>query len=200
MRRLRQIVWLLTASLLAQTAVAGDPPGNHNSHPGKLKAQLAALDARIQSLEEGVPTSDVNGRTYCSTLELTVMRGKLLDASEELQTNIVRRTATFSGGAFSGAYLSNVLNNQTDVGSIDHPAPTIIDPLLATYVQTGSKLSITFDQGKTATWYVSNDGSVVHGMKIEHLSFGGGAVTVGLVRNWTLIETDPNDICDMEGQ
>ena len=198
MRQLQRIVWLLTASLVTQVALAGEPLTNTESPLGILQAQLDALEARTQVLEDDARTSDVEGRTYCSMLELSVMRGRSFNATEEFQTNIVRRTATFSGGAFSGAYLSNVLNNQTDDGIVEHPVGTIIDPLLATYVQTGSKLDVTFAQGPTATWYVSKDGSLIHGTKISHSIRAGGAVTVGFVRSWTLIETDPLDTCDAE--
>jgi len=188
----------VAASLLTQVAVAGGPLENPKNPLGNLQAQLDLLTARTEALEDGVPSSYVNGRTYCSMLELSIMRGRSFNATEELQTNIVRRTASFSGEAFTGAYLSNVLNNQTDDGVVENPPGTIIDPLLATYVQTGSKLDIVFAEGQTATWYVSKDGSLIYGTKIEHSTFGGGAVTVGFLRQWILIETDPLDTCDAE--
>ena len=198
MRKIRQIVCLVAASLVTQSAVADSPQENTQTPFGQLQLQLDALEARTQALEDSEPTADVEGRTYCSMLELGVARGKSFDATEELQTNIVRRKATFSGGSFSGAYISNVLNNQTDDGVVEHAPGTIIDPLLATYVQTGSKLDITFAAGPTATWYVSKDGSLIYGTKIEHGVFAGGLVTVGFVRSWTLIETGPLDTCDGE--
>ena len=198
MKKIRQLVCLVAASLVTQSAVADPLQDNVQTPFGQLQAQLDALEARTQVLEESAPSADVEGRTYCSMLELGVARGKSFDATEELQTNIVRRKATFSGGSFSGAYISNVLNNQTDDGVVEHAPGTIIDPLLATYVQTGSKLDITFAAGPTATWYVSKDGSLIYGTKIEHGVFAGGLVTVGFVRSWTLIETGPLDTCDGE--
>ena len=198
MRRIRQMACLLAVSLLAQPAVADTPSENTQTPFGQLQAQLDALEERTQVLEDGAPTVNVEGRTYCSMLQLDIARARSFNATEELQTNIIRRKATFSGGAFSGAYISNVLNNQTDDGVVEHEDGEIIDPLLATYVQTGSKLDITFAAGPTATWYVSKDGSLIHGTKIEHGTFAGGLVTIGFVRSWTLIETDPLDICDGE--
>ena len=195
---MRQLGCLLAAIVLTQSAMADSLLKRGHTPFGKLRAQLHALEERTQALEDSAPTADVEGRTYCSMLELGVARGRSFDATEELQTNIVRRKATFSGGSFSGAYISNVLNNQTDDGIVEHTDGAIIDPLLATYVQTGSKLDITFAAGPTATWYVSKDGSLIYGTKIEHGVFAGGLVTVGFVRSWTLIETGPLDICDGE--
>ena len=185
---------------MAQGALADDPSETNGNPFQAIQAQLDNLDARTQALEASAPSSDIEGRTYCSMLELTVMRGKSFDETEELQTHIIRRTARFSGGTFTGAYISNVLNNQTDVGVVENPAGQIIDPLLATYVQTGSKLDVTFAQGPAATWYVSKDGSLIHGTKIEHLVVGGGRATVGFLRSWTLLETDPLDTCNTEVQ
>lgn len=200
MKKIQQIVCLVAASLVTQSAFADPPQENTQTPFGQLQLQLDALEARTQALEDSEPTADVEGRTYCSVLRIDIMRGRSFNATEELQTNIVRRKAIFSGGSFSGAYQSNVLNNQTDDGIVEHPPGTIIDPLLATYVQTGSKLDVTFAAGPTATWYVSKDGSLIHGKKIEHSTFAGGQVTIGSVRSWTLIETNSLDTCDAEGQ
>lgn len=200
MKKIQRSICLLAAFAMAQGALADDPSETNGNPFQAIQAQLDNLDARTQALEASAPSSDVEGRTYCSMLELTVMRGKSFDETEELQTNIVRRTATFSGGTFTGAYISNVLNNQTDVGVVENPPGAIIDPLLATYVQTGSKLDVTFAQGPAATWYVSKDGSLIHGTKIEHSVFAGGLVTVGFLRSWTLMETDPLDTCNTEVQ
>ena len=200
MKKIQRSICLLAAFVMAQGALADDPSETIGYPFRAIQAQLDRLDARTQALEASAPSSDIEGRTYCSMLELTVMRGKSIDETEELQTHIIRRTATFSGGTFTGAYISNVLNNQTDVGVVEHPAGQIIDPLLATYMQTGSKLDVTFAQGPAATWYVSKDGSLIHGTKIEHLVVGGGRATVGFLRSWTLLETDPLDTCNTEVQ
>jgi hypothetical protein len=166
---------------------------------GGIQTQLDELAARTQALEDSAPDSSVEGRTYCFNLDLLVMRGRAFNGTEELQTNVIRRTAVFSGGVFSGSFLSNVLNNQLDDGTVIPGLGVPIDPLLATYTQSGSKVDITFTNGTTANWYVSKDGSVIHGSTISHSSFPTprGVVTVGFLRNWTLVE---NDTCDMDGQ
>lgn len=194
-----QILFLFAAILLTQSAVAEKPPSGTPNPFGKIQAQLDALAARTQALEDSAPESSVEGRTYCFDLSLLIMRGRASSDTEELQTNVIRRIATFSGGAFSGSFLSNVLNNQLDDGTVLPGLGDPIDPLLATYTQSGSKVDVTFADGTTANWYVSKDGSVIHGSTISHGSFGpGGVVTVGFMRNWTLVETDPLDACDAE--
>lgn len=196
-----KILCLIAVSLLAQSVMAEDPPRSTPSPLGEIQAQLDALAARTQALEDNAPDSSVEGRTYCFDLSLLIMRGRAFNGTEELQTNVIRRTATFSGGVFSGSLLSNVLNNQLDDGTVIPGLGDPIDPLLATYTQSGSKVDITFTNGTTANWYVSKDGSTIHGSTISHSSFGpGGVVTVGFVRNWTLVETDPLDVCDAEDQ
>lgn len=195
------ILCLIAVSLSAQSVVADSPPGNTPSPFGKIQAQLDALETRTQALEDNVPNSSVEGRTYCFDLSLLIMRGRAFSGTEELQTNVIKRTATFSDGVFSGSFLSNVLNNQLDDGTVIPGLGDPIDPLLATFTQSGSKLDIVFTDGTTANWYVSKDGSNIHGSAISHSSFGpGGVVTVGFVRNWTLVETDPLDVCDAEDQ
>jgi hypothetical protein len=200
MRSLK-ILWLIVISLLAHSAMAEQPPANTPSPFGSIQEQLDALEARTQALEANAPNSNVDGRTYCFDLSLLIMRGRAFNGTEELQRNVIKRTATFSGGLFSGALLSNVLNNQLDDGTVITGLGNPIDPLLATYTQTGSKVDVTFADGSTANWYVSKDGSTIHGSNISHSSFGpGGVVTVGFVRNWTFVETDPLDGCDAEDQ
>ena len=196
-----KVLCLITVSLLAQSAMAEDPLGNTPSPFGKLQAQLEALEVRTQVLEDSAPDSSVEGRTYCFDLRLMILKGRAFNGTEEIQTNVIRRTATFSGGVFSGSLLSNVLNTQLDDGTVTPGLGDPIDPLLATYTQSGRKIDITFDLGTTANWYVSKDGSVIHGSTISHSSFGpGGVVTAGFLRNWTLVETDPLDGCDAEDQ
>jgi len=162
-----------------------------------IQTQLDALTVQIQNLQDAAPDSSVEDRTYCFVLDLTIMRGWSADGSEELQHNIIRRTATFSGGTLNATLLSNVLNNQQDDGIV---IAGLGDPfeLSATYLQSGAKLDITFSNGSTANWYVSKDGSLIHGSTILHGVFApGGVVTIGFVHNWTLVE---NDTCDLEGQ
>jgi hypothetical protein len=107
----------------------------------------------------------------------------------------------FENGVLIGGLLSNTLNNHSDVGTITHtqnnPSP---DPLMANYLQMGTKVDITFDNGTTTNWHVSKDGSVIFGSQISSGVFAGGVVSVGFVRNWALIEIDPLDSCDAEDE
>jgi len=181
----------------AQRVVALESVLTNGSPFDDIQAQLDALAAQIQILQGAAPDSSVEDRTYCFVLDLTLMRGQSSDGSEELQRSIIRRTATFSGGTLSATLLSNVLNKQQDDGIV---IAGLGDPfeLSATYSQAGAKLDVTFENGSTANWYVSKDGSLIHGSTITHGVFGpGGVVTIGFVRNWTLVESDA---CDMEGQ
>ena len=196
-----QVLVLLLSILGGHTVSADGPPTNTPSPFGERQAQLDALAARTQALEESAPDPGVEGRTYCFELDLLIMRGRGFDSTEELQTNVIRRSATFDGGTLTAAFLSNVLNNQLDNGIVANGLGPIIDPLLATYTQTGNKIDVLFGNGTTANWYASKDGSVIHGSSIQHDAFGpGGVVTVGFLRNWTLVETDSPDLCDAEGQ
>ena len=189
---------LIAAVLLTQTAVADSAASGRGKPFAKLQRQVNRLAAQVQALRDQAVDSSVEGRTYCFVLDLTIMRGRGNTGTEELQRNIIRRSATFSGGTFTGAFLSNVLNNQLDDGTVSAGLGDPIDPFLATYAQAENKIDVTFGDGSVANWYVSKDGSSVHGTSILHGAFGpGGVITIGTVRNWTLIE---NDSCDMEGQ
>ena len=202
--RLLSIICLLAVTFFTQAAMAEGPPGGAASPFGDLQAQLDELAARTLALEESSATPDVDGRTYCFVLNLQVMRGRANTGTEELQSNVIRRTATFSGGLFEASHLSNNLNNQLDDGTVVTDDVDPIGLLLGTYTQTGNKVDIAFDSGLTANWYVSADGSLIHGSAITHAAFGPpGAppiVTVGQVRNWILVETSPLDLCDAENQ
>ena len=198
------ILCLIAGAFFAQSVMADNSPGSRAGPFGDLQTQLDELAARTLALEDGAPTSSVEGRTYCFVLDLQVMKGRANSGTEELQSNVIRRTATFSGGLFEASHLSNILNNQLDDGTV---TPDDVDPiglLIGTYTQTGSKVDIVFDTGLTANWYVSTDGSVIHGSSITHAAFGPPGlppvVTVGTVRNWTLVETNPLDVCDAENQ
>ena len=80
---------------------------------GKLETRLGALTERVAALENKAPTSNVEGRTYCFVLDLTMMRGMGVNETEELVTSIIRRTATFSGGTFTAQPISHIRNAQT---------------------------------------------------------------------------------------
>jgi hypothetical protein len=199
--RLTKILSLLTAALVSQTVLAGDPSGNTPSPFGDIQAQLDALVTRTQVLEDSAANSNIDGRTYCSILNIQSMRAWPGSESEETQNNVIRRVVSFENGLLTGNLLSNTLNNHSDIGTISHTTNNpAIDPLLANYLQMGIKVDITFGNGTTANWHVSKDGSVIFGSRISDQVFGNGAVSVGFVRTWTLIEIDPLDSCDAEDQ
>ena len=203
--RLSKIAMLFLAVFAAEASIADGATHKPWEVYWKIQRQLNSLAARTQALEDAAPTQNVEGRDYCFVLNVQIMRGRAPDASEELQNNVIRRKVNFSSGAVQGALISGVLNNQLDDGTVLAGTAGLVPNLLATYVQTGSKIDVTFNNGDTANWYVSKDGSLIHGAMIGHLEFGppGGlppVVTVGLHRNWTMVETDPNDVCDAEEQ
>jgi hypothetical protein len=202
--RLLKFICLFSVTFIAQSVMAEGTLGSNASPFGDLQAQLDELAARTLALEDSAPTSSVEGRTYCFILNMQIMIGRANTDTEELQSNVIRRTATFSDGMFEASHVSNNLNKQLDDGTVTSDDVNPIGLLFGTYTQTGSKVDIAFDTGLMANWYVSTDGSVIHGSSITHDSFGPpGAppvVTVGRVRNWILVETNPLDVCDAENQ
>jgi len=119
-------------------------------------------------------------------------------------TNIVRRTATFEDGVFTGVLISRTRTIQlADFGNVTPQTVPVLSTadLMGTYVQTGNKLAmdLVFPNGMTltTTWYVSKDGSVINGtLSTLRLDLGPFEFDLGDTRNWTLIE---NDTCDGEG-
>ena len=161
-----------------------------------LAAQISHLSNRISALEAAAPTASVEGRTYCFVLDLTMMRGIGVNQTEHWVTSIIRRTATFDSGLMEATLLSHTRNTQTDDGMVTPTVENSPDPLMATYTQTGNRLDMTFANGASENWYVSNDGSVISGTSIAFIGLGGpGQVTIGQTRHWTLVE---NDACDAE--
>lgn len=201
--RLLKIACLTVAVFSAQLSMADEPPLNSPGPLGDIQAQLEELMTRTQALEDAAPRQSVEGRHYCFVLNLQVTRARTADMSEELQDNVIRRKVLFAGGLFSGDLISDVLNNMQDDGLIVTETANTLPSVQASYTQSGSKIDVTFGNGETANWYVSKDGSLIHGSMIRHLSFGppGGlppVLTVGLLRSWTMVETDANDVCDAE--
>ena len=189
MRSVRLLL-LFAAAFLTQTVMAQPgPPGNN--------AAFGALVARVEALENG--NSSVEGRTYCMVLtQLRMLGSDSNPAQAQLRHQVVRRTATFSGGVIDAKSESRVRNIQDDTGAVTHFTFAGMD-VLGTYIQTGNKLDITIPVfGIVATWYVSKDGSVIHGTLIERTGPFGAVpdIFLGLTRNWTLVE---NDTCDAEG-
>jgi hypothetical protein len=196
-----KILAVITAVLITPAAFAGDQ--SHKKHKGSkhIQMQLNALEARTQALEDSAANSNIDDRTYCSILNVQIMRARPGNRTEETQNAIIRRAVTFENGVLTGNLISKTLNDHSDIGTISHTSNIPdIDPLLANYLQMGSKVDITFADGSTTNWHVSKDGSVMFGSKISDLVFGNGALSLGLVRNWTLIEIDPLESCDAEDQ
>ena len=192
---------MIMAMLVTQVALADTTPADTPSPFGDLQAQLDALAARTQALEDVAPTSNIDGRIYCSILDLQIMRARPGNQTEETQNNVIRRVVRFEYGVLTGDLLSNTLNNHSDIGTVTHtpniPSP---DPLVANYLQMGTKVDITFGNGTTTNWHVSKDGSLIVGSMISSSVIGNGAMTLGFVRNWMLVEIDPLDSCDAENQ
>ena len=184
---------LLSSMLLAPAAWTQTVPEGPFAN---LQAQLSHLSNRISALESAAPTASVEGRTYCFVLDLTMMRGIAANQTEHLVTSIIRRTATFDSGLMEATLLSHTRNTQTDDGIVTPTIENSPDPLIATYTQTGNRLDMTFANGATENWYVSNDGSVISGTSLAFIGLGGpGQVTIGQTRHWTLVE---NDACHAE--
>ena len=200
MRSLKFLVMLM-AIFVTQIALADTTPGNTPSPFGDLQAQIDALTARTQALEGSAPNSNIDDRTYCFILDMQIMRARPGNQTEETQNNIIRRVVRFENGVLTGDLLSNTLNNHSDVGTVTHtpniPSP---DPLVANYLQMGTRVDITFNTGMTTNWHVSKDGSLIVGSMISNNVIGNGVLTLGVVRNWTLVEIDPLDSCDAEDQ
>jgi hypothetical protein len=200
MRQL-QALFFLAILCMAQTVLANKPLKDTQSPLTDLQNQIDALNDRIQTLESNTPDSSVEGRYYCFALNLLVLGGNAANETESVRTILVRRSATFSGGTMTATLLSNVFNDQQDNGVVANNTGQSMDTLVATYTQMGKKLDITFADASTATWYTSEDGSVITGSSIDHGVFGpGGIITVGFVRNWMLIEADEPSACDAESQ
>ena len=196
-----QLLFCSALLCLVQTASADAPLRDTRSPFADLQNQIDALTDRIETLESNAPSSIVEDRAYCFVLNVMVLGGNAINQTESVRTVVVRRSATFSGGTLTATLLSNVFNDQQDDGVVTDAVGQSIDTLVATYTQAGKKLDVTFADASTATWYTSADGSVITGSSIDHGAFGpGGVVTVGFVRNWTLIEADELSACDAESQ
>jgi len=163
---------------------------------------IADLLSRVAALEAAAPTASVEGRTYCSVLDLVILRGLAINGTEVVQNSVIRRRATFSGGTLSAELLSHVRNTQSDDGIVTMTDEDSVNPLLATYTQSGTKLDITIPDNllgqRYETMYVSKDGSLIHGTGLAAVGpIGPAQLTLGFIRNWTFVESDA---CDAEGQ
>lgn len=191
-----QILCLIIAALATQVALAQRGPTSTPSPFGAMQSQIDSLTARIEAIENAAPSSSVEDRSYCMIVNVLVMIGIDVNQTETLQSGLIRRTATFSGGTFTATLLSSTFNSQTDNGVVIPAMGGSPDPLMATYTQTGNKLDMLFPDGSATTWYVSADGSVILSGSTDSIDPAGPA-TIGLTRTGTFIE---NDTCDIEGQ
>ena len=86
--QLAKIAMLFLAVFAAEACIADDAAPKPEEANWKIQGQLNGLAARMQALEDAAPTQSVEGRDYCFVLNLQTMRGRALDASEELQNNV----------------------------------------------------------------------------------------------------------------
>ena len=72
--RLLKFLVMFMAMFVTQIALADTTAGHTPSPFGDMQAQLNTLTARTQALEDSAPNPNIEGRTYCSILELQIMR------------------------------------------------------------------------------------------------------------------------------
>lgn len=192
-----RFLFLLLSVMLIQSASAQRGPTSTPSPFGDIQSQLDALAARVAALEGDAANSSVEGRTYCMVVNALTLIGIGSSGTESLDSGVVRRTATFSGGLLTAHLVSSTFHRQNDNGVVSSIASMSPEPLVATYTQTGSKIDVVFPDGGIANWYVSKDGSVVVSSAIELLGPFPNSATIGLTRTSTMVE---NDTCDMENQ
>jgi hypothetical protein len=186
----------LAGILICSAAGANQNATSTPSPLGELQMQIEALDSRIEALEQAAPDSIVDKRTYCMMVDVALLRGWSVDSTEIVETIVVRRVLTFSGGAFTATLVSSNRNIQNDNGVV---TPVVgISPVLleGTYIQSGNQLDLSFTTGSTASWYVSADGSVIHNNDIDFLGPFPNSLTIGIVRSSTMIESAT---CDAAG-
>jgi len=176
-----------------------------------LAALLAVLSITTAEAQQGPPPgvetgprNIVAGRTYCSVLNWVNLVGFLGVEGRE-RNAIVRRRVTFSddGLTWSSAPVSWLVNVLTDTGNVfalnlaNDPAT---GPIGGDYTQTGSKVVIEYPEGDTATWYVSKDGSMIHGSRIRwYLNQDAEPeLQIGETINWSLVEIQDDVECDAD--
>ena len=192
--RTLKLVSTIIMVLACQSALADSAPLNAPGPLGDLQAQIEALNDRIETLETNAPTSIVDGRSYCAMVDVTVQRGWSNTGTEETQTVVFRRLATFSGGAFMATTTDGLDINQDDSGVVSGALVAPGAVLAGVYTQTGQRLDVTFDTGETRVWYVSADGSVIHNNSADHFGpFPINTLSVGVIRSATFIESDTCD-------
>jgi hypothetical protein len=74
MRTIKTMYWALMA-LATHAAMAESGPLQEPNPLGDLQSQIDVLAGRVQTLESNVPTAEVDGRSYCMMVTVTVLRG-----------------------------------------------------------------------------------------------------------------------------
>ena len=191
--RYPKVIPIVILAFASQAAIAGAPPLENRTPFAELQARIDALSDRVDSLEANAPTPDVEGRSYCMMVNITVQRGWSNTATEELQKFIVRRVATFTGGAFTATTIDGLDIRQDDNGVITGEPVVPGDVLGGTFTQTSQRLDVLLDSGQSRVWYVSADGSVIHNNSADHFGPFPNSVSVGVTRTATFIESDTCD-------
>jgi len=179
----------IALAFVGHSAIADSPELPDQSRLGQLQVQIDDLTGRIESLENNAPNSDVDGRTYCMMVDVTILRGFSSNGTEIVETRTIRRFAWFSGGVFNATLVSGIENVQDDNGIVTSAPANSPQEITATYAQTGGQLNMTFPDNTTASWYVSGDGSVIHSNATLSLGPFPSSMTLGLARHATLIES-----------
>lgn len=153
--------------------------------------QALAGDDGAGVINNPVKNTSVVGRTYCGvTRTLT----NLPIPGFEITSSVGRRKTTFlEGGVFTTEFLSGNSNTYLSDGTVVSNVGAGNDGV-GSYVQTGAKLDLTLSSGLLATWYVSSDGSALHGTRIMNFMAMNGE-TVGRTITWTFVESD---VCEGE--
>lgn len=192
-----RLLLLCLAAVSIQPVFAQPRPAATPSPFGDVQSQLDALAARVAALESGSTNSSVEGRTYCMVVNALTLIGIGNMQTELVDSGVVRRTATFSGGVLTATLVSSTFHRQADDGTVTSFAAMSPEPFVATYTQTDNKLDVSLPGGGVANWYVSKDGSLIVSSAIELLGPFPNSATIGLARTSTMVE---NATCDMEGQ
>ena len=166
-KRLNCLLCIIAVLGIAQQVSADTRPAPHFQPLKYLHFRISALEARIAALEAAAANTSVDGRTYCMMTNVTVLRGFTSDGTEIIDTEVVRRLSTFSGGTFTSTLVGAVRNTLSDVGTVEQSAGLAPDLLSGTWAQTGTQIDITFSDGSLAVWYVSRDGSVMHNNAVD---------------------------------
>lgn len=164
-----------------------------------LLAALEALTSRVETLESITPSSSVEGRSYCVVVNQLVMIGVTFAEQEQLNSTVFKRNATFANGVYTATLSGSASRNiQNDLGIVTFDQFDPPSQINGAYTQFGNRLALDIVDGNgnptSATWYVSKDGSVIHGTTTRELPPIGdpAVVTLGVTTTVTLVE----GVCD----